>query len=61
MPPVVFNTITVMFDDHHSVRGLDFRRSIFLFLTNAAGADHLTEYVFQLLIGKRFIHQKHSK
>jgi torsin-1 len=39
MPPGVFDTITALFDHHSSIGGLDFRRSIFLFLTNAAGVE----------------------
>jgi torsin-1 len=39
MPPGVFDTITSLFDHHTAIGGLDFRKSIFIFLTNAAGPE----------------------
>lgn len=37
MPPGVFESITSLLDHHSHVGGVDFRKAIFIFLTNAGG------------------------
>jgi ATP-dependent Clp protease ATP-binding subunit ClpA len=48
MPPKIFNTITSVLDHHGIVRGKDFTKSIFIFLTNYGG-DEITKILYQLV------------
>lgn len=48
MPPKIFNTIRAVLDHHGIVRGKDFTKSIFIFLTNYGG-DEITKILYQLV------------
>lgn len=39
MPPGVFESIASLLDHHNHVGGIDFRKSIFIFLSNAGGSE----------------------
>lgn len=39
MPPGVFESITSLLDHHSNVDGVDFRKTIFIFLSNAGGTE----------------------
>lgn len=39
MPPGVFESIASLLDHHSHVDGIDFRQSIFIFLTNTGGVE----------------------
>lgn len=39
MPPGVFESIASLLDHHTHLNGIDFRRSIFIFLSNTAGVE----------------------
>lgn len=47
MPPGVFDSITAMLDHHTLVNGRDFRKAIFIFLTNHGG-EEIVKLLFQL-------------
>lgn len=48
MPPKIFEGISAILDYHGSVRGRDFKKSIFIFLTNYGG-DQITKALYQLV------------
>lgn len=39
MPPKVFDTITSLLDHHENLQGVDYRKAIFLFLSNNGGVE----------------------
>ena len=47
MPPGVFDSITALLDHHSVIKGKDFKKSIFLFLTNHGG-EEITFLLHQL-------------
>lgn len=48
MPPKIFNGISAILDHHSIVRGKDFTKSIFIFLSNYGG-DEITKVLYQLV------------
>jgi hypothetical protein len=46
MPPGILDNISYLFDQHSEINGLDFRRSIFIFLTNTGGDEEMTHPIF---------------
>lgn len=48
MPPKIFDSISAILDHHAVVKGKDFRKSIFIFLTNYGG-DQITKSLYQLV------------
>lgn len=59
MPPTIFNSITSILDHHSLVNGKDFRKAIFVFLTNYGG-DEITKILYQLVNYKK-IYREESK
>lgn len=51
MPEGIFDSITAMLDHHTLVKGHDFRRAIFIFLTNYGG-EEITKVLYQLTVKK---------
>lgn len=51
MPEGIFDSITAMLDHHTLVRGRDFRRAIFIFLTNYGG-EEISKVLYQLTTKK---------
>lgn len=51
MPAGIFEGITALLDHHALVRGIDFRKAIFIFLTNYGGAE-ITKVLHQLMTKK---------
>lgn len=47
MPGGIFDSITAILDHHTLVKGKDFRKAIFIFLTNFGGAE-ITKVLYQL-------------
>lgn len=59
MPGGVFESITGMLDHHAIIRGRDFRKSVFIFLTNYGGED-ITKVLYQLT-NKKMIYRHETK
>lgn len=53
MPPGVFDTITSLLDHHERVQGVDFRKAVFIFLTNTGGVE-ISDTLLQLYRRKGF-------
>lgn len=51
MPKGVFDTITALFDHHERIDGVDFRKSIFIFLSNHGGVE-LADKLYDLYRNK---------
>lgn len=51
MPDGIFDSITILLDHHSLVKGRDFTKSVFIFLTNSGG-EELSTVLHQLIKGK---------
>ncbi|XP_070491567.1 torsin-like protein [Chironomus tepperi] len=59
MPPGVFDSITALLDHHSLIKGKDFKKSIFLFLTNHGGEE--MTFVLHQLTAKKGLYRHETK